>query len=236
MALINRERIESPGDEFESKTAQEILEWALKEFHPNISLASSFGAEDVALIDMMSRICPGARVFAIDTGYLFPGTHDVIRIIKETYPINLEVYSSEVSIEEMEKDYGRELFNFDPDLCCDIRKIQPLKNALLNLNAWITGLRRDQAPTRAYTKKVEVDKKFGLVKINPIADWTSQQVWSYIRANKVPYNILHDRDYPSIGCAPCTRPIQPGEDPRSGRWSGKGKTECGLHPADTIKK
>lgn len=236
MASIDRERIESLGDEFEGKTAQEILEWALKEYHPNISLASSFGPEDVALIDMISRICPGARVFTIETGYLFAETHDVIRIIKETYPINLEVYSSKLSTEEMEKIYGRELYNFDPELCCQIRKVQPLKKALLNLDAWITGLRRDQAPTRAYTKKVEVDKKFGLVKINPIADWTSQQVWSYIRANGVPYNILHDRDYPSIGCAPCTRPIRPGEDPRSGRWSGKGKTECGLHPADTIKK
>ena len=236
MTVVAKEEIEGIGVEFESKKAQEIVNWALEEYDPNIALSCSFGAEDVVLVDMIARIRPGSRVFTLDTDFLFPETHDVIKRIKEKYPIALEVYTSDMTIEEMEKKYGKELYSTDPDLCCQIRKLQPLQKALSGLTAWITGLRRDQAPTRANTKKVELDSKFGLVKINPLADWSSDQVWAYIRENKVPYNVLHDQNYPSIGCAPCTKPVKPGEDPRTGRWAGKGKTECGLHPADNPGK
>lgn len=231
MAKIDAAEIEKLGVEFEKKSPQEIIRFALDEYGNRISFASSFGAEDVAVIDMIAKIKTGARVFTLDTGYLFPETHDVIRRIKEKYNIKLETYAPSKSVAEFEKEYGK-LYDADPDKCCSIRKIEPLNRAISdNLDAWITGIRRDQAPTRANTKKVEVDKKFNLVKFNPIADWTSDQVWAYVRENNVPYNILHDRNYPSIGCFPCTRQVKLGEDPRAGRWAGKGKTECGLHPS-----
>lgn len=236
MAQIDVSKIERFGVEFEKKSPQEIIKWALDEYGNRISFASSFGTEDVVLIDMIAKIKPGARVFSLDTGYIFPETQKVIREIKTRYNIRLEVYSPQEGVGEFEKKYGK-LYESDPDKCCSIRKIEPLKKALSdNLDAWITGIRRDQAPTRANTKKVEVDKKFSLVKVNPIADWTSEQVWEYIRANNVPYNILHDQNFPSVGCAPCTKPVKLGEDPRSGRWAGKGKTECGLHPSGTEAK
>jgi phosphoadenosine phosphosulfate reductase len=232
MAKIDEVEIERLGVEFEKKTPQEIIRFALDKYGSRISLASSFGAEDVALIDMIAKIKPGVRVFTLETGYLFPETHDVIMRIKEKYDIRLETYAPSSTVEEFEGQFGK-LYETDPDKCCAIRKIEPLKRAIAdNLDAWITGIRRDQAPTRANTKKVEVDKKFNLVKFNPIADWTSEDVWAYIRENNVPYNVLHDKNYPSIGCAPCTKAVKPGEDPRAGRWAGKEKTECGLHPSE----
>ncbi|MEK6591091.1 MAG: phosphoadenylyl-sulfate reductase [Nitrospinota bacterium] len=228
--------IERLGVEFEKKTPQEIIHWAFNKYGNRISLASSFGAEDVALIDIVAKIKPGVRVFTLNTGYLFPETHDVMSRIKSRYNIKLETYEPFTPLEEFERGYGK-LYDTDPDKCCSLRKIEPLNRAIAdNLDAWITGIRRDQSPTRANTKKIEVDKKFNLVKFNPIADWTSEQVWRYIRDNDVPYNVLHDRDYPSIGCAPCTRPVKAGEDARSGRWAGKGKIECGLHPSGTETK
>ncbi|MBI3584064.1 MAG: phosphoadenylyl-sulfate reductase [Nitrospinae bacterium] len=231
MAKIDVTEIERLGVEFEKKSPQEIIRWALAEYGNRISFASSFGAEDVAIIDMIAKIKPGARVFTLETGYLFPETHNVIKRIKEKYNIKLETYAPSISVEEFEREYGK-LYEIDPDKCCAIRKIEPLNRAIAdNLDAWITGIRRDQSPTRANTKKVEVDKKFNLVKFNPIADWISEKVWAYIRENNVPYNVLHDRNYPSIGCAPCTNPVKPGEDPRAGRWAGKEKIECGLHPS-----
>ncbi len=137
--------------------------------------------------------------------------------------------SPKLTPEEQAASHGEELWKIDPNQCCNIRKVEPLTRILSQYDAWITGIRRDQAPTRANAKKVEYDHKFGLVKFNPIADWTSDDVWTYIRDNQVLYNPLHDRNYPSIGCEHCTRPVQPGEDPRAYRWSGTEKTECGLH-------
>ncbi len=230
MKKIDVAEIERLGLEFEKKTPQEIIRFALDKYGSRVSFASSFGAEDVAIIDMIAKIKPGARVFTLETGYLFQETHDVIRRIKEKYDIKLETYAPSTNVEEFERQYGK-LYETDPDKCCAIRKIEPLNRAIAdNLDAWITGIRRDQSPTRANAKKVEVDKKFNLVKFNPIADWTSEDVWAYIKKNNVPYNILHDRNYPSIGCAPCTKAVKSGEDPRAGRWAGKEKTECGLHP------
>lgn len=229
MEKIDEAEIERLGLEFEKETPQKIIKFALDKYGSRVSFASSFGAEDVAIIDMIAKIKLGARVFTLETGYLFSETHDVIRRIKEKYNIKLEIYTPSTSMEEFERQYGK-LYETDPDKCCAIRKIEPLNRAMAdNLDAWITGIRRDQSPTRANTKKVEMDKKFNLVKFNPIADWTSEKVWDYIRKNNIPYNVLHDRNYPSIGCAPCTKPVKPGEDPRAGRWAGKEKTECGLH-------
>jgi phosphoadenosine phosphosulfate reductase len=211
--------------------APQLLRWGLSQFGSSLAVASSFGAEDVVLIDMASRIAK-FRVFTLDTDFLFPETYALIDDIEARYALEVERTRPELTPEAQAAQYGPALWASRPDACCQLRKVQPLKKKLADLSAWVTGVRRDQAPTRAHTRKLEWDAKFGLVKLNPLADWNWSQVWDYIRANNVPYNPLHDRDYPSIGCTYCTRPVQPGEDPRAGRWSGFAKTECGLHIKD----
>jgi len=213
----------------ESWKPERSLDWALKEFGASLAIASSFGAEDVVLIDMASRLDPKFRVFTLDTDFLFPETYELIGAIEKRYGIQVERTHSELTPSEQAAQYGEALWASQPDKCCQLRKVEPLKKKLASLRAWVTGVRRDQAPTRANTKKLEWDAKFGLVKVNPLADWNSEQVWQHIRAHNVPYNPLHDQNYPSIGCTYCTRPVQPGEDPRAGRWSGFNKIECGLH-------
>jgi len=213
----------------ENWNAEEIVRWGLGQFQPNIAIASSFGAEDVVLIDIAARLRPDFRVFTLDTDFLFPETYALIKQIEGQYGLKIERARSRYTPEEQAAAHGPALWSRQPDQCCNLRKVEPLTEKLCGLTAWITGIRRDQAPTRANAKKLEWDKKFGLVKLNPLADWTWDQVWEYIRANDVPYNPLHDQNYPSIGCTYCTRPVQPGEDQRAGRWSGFQKTECGLH-------
>ena len=222
---------------FEGKSAQEVLEWGLGKYHPKVSLASSFGAEDVVLIDMLYRINLKARVFTLDTLRLPKETHDLMARIREKYGTDFEVfYPDPTAVEEMVSKHGLDLFYesvANRKTCCGVRKVKPLGRALAELEAWITGLRRDQAVTRAVVPKVELDVAHGsIVKINPLADWTSEQVWDYIRDNDIPYNALHDKNYPSIGCEPCTRAVSPGDDPRAGRWwweRNGGEKECGLH-------
>jgi phosphoadenosine phosphosulfate reductase len=215
----------------EGWSAQQALSWGLSTFGESVALASSFGAEDVVLIDMASRLSK-FRVFTLDTDFLFPETYGLIDEIEARYGIEVERTRPELTPEAQAAQYGPTLWASRPDACCQLRKVEPLKKKLSGLAAWVTGVRRDQAPTRANTRKLEWDAKFGLAKLNPLADWDWLQVWDYIRANNVPYNPLHDRDYPSIGCTYCTRPVKPGEDPRAGRWSGFAKTECGLHIRD----
>ncbi len=229
MAVLEKDEILELSEKFESKTAEEVLAWALNKFDLKVALASSFGLEDVALIDMLCKIRPDAKVITLDTGYLFKEALELVETIRRKYSPNLETYRSQTSISEMERTHGERLFEKEPTLCCKIRKVEPLKKALSSLDAWITGIRRDQAPARANSKKIEFDDIFNLVKFNPLADWSIDEVWEYIEKNKVPYNVLHDKNYPSIGCEPCTKPVQAGEDPRKGRWAGKEKTECGLH-------
>ena len=221
---------------FESKTAQEVLQWAFKELHPHVALASSFGVEDVVMIDMMVKINPKARVFTLDTGRLPQETYDCMDKIREKYKITIEAYFPQAElVEKMVNEKGFNLFYHSIEnrkLCCGIRKVEPLGRALKGIKGWITGLRREQAVTRTGVAKVEIDSDHGSIyKINPIADWTRQQVWDYIKQNKVPYNALHDRGYPSIGCEPCTRAVKPGEDERAGRWwwERPEQKECGLH-------
>ncbi len=223
------EELKKTSDSFEGKSPQEVIRWALDNFHPHISLACSFGAEDVVLLDMLIKIRKDARIFYLDTGLLFKETYDVIERVKEKYGIQPEKYEAEITLEEMEEKYGPKLWETNPDECCRIRKVLPLEAALKDLKAWMTGIRREQSPTRANAPVVTWDNRFGLVKINPLVAWTYDDVWNYIKDNDVPYNVLHDQNYPSIGCQPCTKPVQPGEDPRAGRWAGKTKTECGLH-------
>jgi phosphoadenosine phosphosulfate reductase len=222
--------------ELESRSAQELLAWALREFHPRIALAASFGAEDVVLIDMLVQLDPRARVFTLDTGRLPAETYSLMEALRERYGLALEVFFPQAeAVEAMVREHGVNLFYASIEkrkLCCGVRKVDPLGRALGGLGAWITGLRREQAVTRAQVSKVEVDAEHGgLLKLNPLADWTWDQVWAYIRAHRVPYNALHDRGYPSIGCAPCTRAVAPDEDPRAGRWwwERPETKECGLH-------
>ena len=217
------------GLSFESSPPQEVLRWGIELFPGRITLACSFGAEDVALVDMIARLDPAVPVFYLDTDYLFPETFDVRDRIVKRYGIRPVAVRTSISLEQQSAQHGPDLFARRPDLCCQIRKVDPLKGHLRGYQAWVTGLRRDQAPSRANTALIEWDRLFGLVKLNPLARWTRDDLWAYIRANHVPYNTLHDRDYPSIGCLPCTRPVRPGEDPRAGRWANFTKEECGLH-------
>ncbi len=223
------EELKKISEKYEGKGPEDVLRWALGEFSPNITLACSFGAEDVVLVDMLVKIKPDANIFYLDTDVFFKETYDVRDRLIEKYHILPVKFSSPLSLEEQAEKYGDKLWEKDPSLCCKIRKIEPLTKALEDRDAWITGIRREQAPTRANTAIIEWDKKFKLVKINPIAGWKTKDVWDYITKNNVPYNVLHDKNYPSIGCEPCTRPVAEGEDPRAGRWAGFKKTECGLH-------
>jgi phosphoadenosine phosphosulfate reductase len=208
---------------------EQLLDWAFDTFGHSVAISSAFGAEGMVLIDMASRVRKNFRLFTLDTEFLFPETYALIDQVEQKYGIKIERVLPLSSPEEQEAAHGAALWQRNPDQCCNLRKIEPLRRKLSELQAWITSIRRDQTADRARAGKVEWDQKFGLVKINPLADWNSTQVWQYIREREVPYNVLHDLNYPSIGCTHCTRAVQPGEDPRAGRWSGLAKTECGLH-------
>ena len=218
------------NEAFRPKAAQELLVWAFSQFK-QIAFACSFGAEDVVIYDMLVRINPKARIFYLDTDLFFPETYELIERMKRRYRNEKYVIRCRpfLSLKEQESRYGKELWKRNPDLCCYLRKVLPLKHFLSKLEAWITGIRREQGPTRAKANLVEYDPKFGLIKINPLAYWSWQDVWNYIYHYKVPFNPLHQKGYPSIGCKPGTKPVKPGEDLRSGRWPGFDKTECGLH-------
>jgi len=227
----------------ENKSAEELLKWAFHEYE-RIALASSFGAEDVALIDIAVKINPKVVVFTLDTGRLYEETYEVMESIREKYNIKIKVYFPDAKeVEKLETEHGfysfRKSFEARRE-CCNIRKVEPLKQALQGLDAWITGLRREQAVTRKDLKKVEYDEANNLMKINPLADWSELQVWDYIKKNNLPYNKLYDKNFTSIGCAPCTRAIKDNEDIRAGRWwwETPEKKECGLHPnkINKIKK
>ncbi len=228
----------------ESWSPQRVLSFAFDTFGDRVAISSAFGAEGMALIDMASHVHQDFRLFTIDTEFLFPETYNLMERIEEKYGITIERVYSAVSPEEQARTQGEALWTRDPDLCCSLRKVEPLRRKLNELSAWITSIRRDQTSARSSAHKIEWDAKFGLLKINPIVDWTSKQVWRYIHDHDVPYNALHNQDYPSIGCTHCTRAVRPGEDPRAGRWPGFAKTECGLHliqpagpsPADGASK
>jgi len=213
----------------ESWSPESVLQWAFENFGDTVAISSAFGAEGMALIDMASRMRQNFRLFTVDTEFLFQETYNLMDRVEQRYDVAIERVYPMSSPEEQERSHGSALWQRDPDLCCNLRKVEPLRRKLGELRAWITSIRRDQTAARAGAGKIEWDKKFGLVKINPIADWSSRQVWQYIREHDVPYNVLHERDYPSIGCTHCTRAVLPGESPRAGRWSESPKTECGLH-------
>lgn len=229
MNLLEKEQFAAQGAErFEHASPEQLLDWAVGQI-PNITFACSFGAEDVVLVDMLMKIKPSVDMFYLDTDFHFKETYETKDLLEKRYGISFIQVKPLLTPEEQAEQYGAELWKQDPNQCCQLRKVEPLGRILSKYAAWITGIRRDQAPTRTNAKKVEYDYKFGLLKFNPLASWTSDDVWNYIREHNVIYNPLHDRDYPSIGCEYCTRPVKPGEDPRAGRWAGFDKTECGLH-------
>ena len=216
----------------ETWSAEEVLGWAFAKFRQECAIASAFGAEGMVLIDMASRLFPQFRLFTLDTEFLFPETYELMARVEMRYGVRVERVYSHLTPEEQEHKHGPALWSRDPDRCCHLRKIEPLKRKLAELQAWISAIRRDQTAARSTAKKVEWDDKFQIIKVNPLADWSGDKVWQYIRKHNVPYNPRHEHQYPSIGCTHCTRAVKPGEDPRAGRWSKFAKTECGLHYRD----
>ncbi|MCM3729938.1 phosphoadenylyl-sulfate reductase [Neobacillus cucumis] len=208
----------------------DVLKWAYQEYKDDIVYSCSFGAEGIVLIDLIYKVNKQARIIFLDTGLHFPETYELIEKVKERYPLlEIIMLKPKASLEDQAKWYGDELWKHNPNLCCHMRKVVPLKEALSNVSAWISGLRRDQSLTRRNTQYINKDEKFHKVKICPLIHWTWEDIMTYITLNNLPYNPLHDQGYPSIGCAPCTHPVTNTKDFRAGRWAGKTKTECGLH-------
>lgn len=212
------------------RSAEQVLEWATAHFGRQIVLTCSFGgASGMVLLDMVSRLGRGTPVVFLDTDLLFPETYALAEAAARRYGVKIERRHPAQTLAEQERLEGPQLYSHDPDRCCGIRKVAPLADALRPYRAWISGIRRDQSSTRAGTELVQWSARHNLVKINPLAYWTERDVWRYIQANNVPYNSLLDQGYPSLGCAPCTRPAGAEGDMRSGRWAGFAKTECGIH-------
>lgn len=225
------EQIAVAGRQLAAASPQDVLRWAAKQFHPRLLMATAFGAEGCCIIHMLAEIEPATKVINLETGYQFPETLELRERIKARYGIEVEYVYPELPVAEYEAEHGGPLHVHRPDQCCHDRKILPLRRALERLRpqAWISAIRQDQTADRAVAGVVQWDPKFQLVKVNPLLGWTKKDVWKFITDHDVPYNPLHDRDYPSIGCWPCTRAVGPGEDDRAGRWAGKVKKECGLH-------
>jgi phosphoadenosine phosphosulfate reductase len=219
------------AQELETSSAIEILTWA-SEYVPKLTFATGFGAEGCVIIDLIARAKLPIDLFTLDTGVLFPETSELWRRLEDKYNIEIRGVRPAQTIPEQALLHGPTLWERDSDRCCELRKIVPLRHELTKFDAWITAIRRDQTAQRAYARVVERDPKFGLIKVNPLVTWSHDRVWAHIYANDVPYNVLHERGFPSIGCQPCTAAVAAGEDPRSGRWKGKAKKECGLHVAD----
>lgn len=225
--------------ELEGEEPETAIAWALERFSPRIAISTAFQLDGVALVDMAYRIDPEIRVFSVDTGRLPQETHDLVEALRERYPgLDLTLLSPDAGqVQRLVAAYGPNLFRRDVSLrllCCQVRKVLPLLGHLAGLDAWITGLRRDQWATRTNIRKVEIDHDHGaIVKLNPLAEWSEEDVWDYVRENDVPYNALYDRGYSSIGCAPCTRATRPGEPARAGRWwwEENAPKECGIHCA-----
>jgi phosphoadenosine phosphosulfate reductase len=222
---------------FEGEEPETVLEWAIERFSPRIGVSTAFQIDGVAIIDMAYRIDPEIRIFTVDTGRLPAETHELIAQLRDRYPgLSLDVLKpTEEHVHRMVERKGLDLFRESVEnrlLCCNVRKVRPLTRHLATLDAWITGLRRDQWATRTNIRKIEIDHDHGaIVKLNPLAEWTKDEVWDYVRENDVPYHPLYDQGYTSIGCAPCTRAIRPGETDRAGRWwwETNAPKECGIH-------
>ncbi|MGD9697002.1 MAG: phosphoadenylyl-sulfate reductase [Thermoleophilia bacterium] len=227
--LPSRSDVQELAAELESYSAEEVLRWAVDRFSGSIVLTCSWQRQSSVLVDMLWRIGAEVRIVELDTGLLFPETHATRDRLVERYGITVERIEPLQTVEQQAESEGPALWARDPDRCCALRKVEPMERAIAGMDAWITGIRRAQSPTRASAGKVELDARRGLMKVQPLADWSDEDVVGYLYANDIPYNGLHDEGYPSIGCVPCTRAVRPGDDPRSGRWADSSKTECGLH-------
>jgi len=221
--------IERETERLEATTPEEILEWATERFAPRFTMATAFGPEGMVLIHMLAEIAPDTPIFNLDTGYQFKETLELREQVKRRYGIAVEMKRPATTVEEYERQHGGAVYRSNPDQCCFDRKVKVLHEAVAGMHAWASAIRRDQSLDRAKAPIVGWDKKFSLVKVSPLANWTKQQVWGFITKHDIPYNPLHDQGYTSIGCWPCTRAVLLGEDERAGRWSGTAKTECGLH-------
>jgi phosphoadenosine phosphosulfate reductase len=233
--MTNQENASQINQLLSGKSAVEVLTWFLKEFDGKVAFSTSLGAEDQVITQMIAAIDKSAHLFTLDTGRLFPETYDLIDLTAKKYGLTIRVMFPDSSkVEKMVNEKGINLFYESIEnrkLCCNLRKIEPLKRAFTGLDAWICGLRHEQSVTRKDVQMVEWDEANGLIKVNPLINWSESQVWDYIKINHIPYNKLHDHGFPSIGCQPCTRAILPGEDVRAGRWwwENPETRECGLH-------
>jgi phosphoadenosine phosphosulfate reductase len=212
----------------EDRTASQAMEWMFENFGSDHYIACSFQKTSTVTAHMASVINPDARFFYLDTEVLFPESYETRDRLAESLGISFDRYHN-LTLEEQAAEYGDELWKRDPDACCGIRKVEPMRRALSSVDCWVAGVRRGDSSARAKTPKFAWDKKFDLWKLNPLADWTERDVWNYIREHQLPYNPLHDHGYPSIGCTHCTQPVGPGGSPRDGRWAGAAKTECGIN-------
>lgn len=212
------------------KDSLDVLKWAYREYGDDIIYACSFGAEGIVLIDLISKVNKHAKIIFLDTDLHFKETYELIEKVKSKYPsLQIELIKPSLTLKEQANIYGERLWERNPDQCCNLRKIEPLRAQLNRVSAWISGLRREQSPTRQKTNYINKDDKFRSIKICPLIYWTWEEIWMYIRLHQLPYNPLHDRGYPSIGCEMCTAPAANPNDFRSGRWVNTKKTECGLH-------
>ena len=226
---ITLTELEAAGRDLEHASTLEALFWTTDKFAPRVTFGTGFGAEGCVVIDLIGRHRLPIDIFTLDTGLLFPETYELWRRLEDRYGLTIRGVKPELSVTAQAAHHGDQLWNRDPDHCCKLRKVLPLKTELGNVDAWITAIRRDQTPQRANALVVEWDKKFEIAKINPLVRWTKTDIWSHLRTHNVPFNPLHDLGYPSIGCMPCTSRVEPGENERAGRWRGAAKTECGLH-------
>jgi len=227
--------IAARSQELEHATPEEILRWATSRFAPRFTMATAFGPEGMVLIHMLAEIAPQTPIFNLDTGYQFAETLALREQVKERYGIAVEMRRPDLTVEQYEAQHGGPVYKSNPDQCCADRKLSVLKRSVVGMHAWASAIRRDQSSDRAQAPIVGWDKKFQLVKVSPLANWSKKDVWKLITSQDIPYNPLHDQGYPSIGCWPCTRAVMFGEDERAGRWSGFQKTECGLHSVDDSK-
>jgi phosphoadenosine phosphosulfate reductase len=226
---LSSEDVARLAEHFEPLRAEELVEFAAERFGGAMVLTCSWQLGTSILVHMTREVAPQTRLVEIDTGLLFGETHDTRRRLVERYGLEVETLRPLQSVEEQAAAHGEALWGRDPDACCGLRKVEPLERAIRDAAGWLTGIRRDQTTQRAHAPKLVHDVRRGVVKVQPLVDWSERDCWRYVHRHGIPYNELHDRGFPSIGCTPCTRAAGSGEDARAGRWAGSGKTECGLH-------
>jgi phosphoadenosine phosphosulfate reductase len=230
---MNTAELQRINADFETAHPAAILSWAAETFGEKLAVVTSFQPTGIVTLHMLAEIAPHTAILTLDTDLLFPETYELTSELAQRFNLNLIRVRPEQTVAEQAAHYGEALWDQDPNLCCHLRKVVPLDRALMGYNAWVTGLRRDQSERRRSTAIVSWDKKHHKVKLCPFATWTEAMVWEYIETYQLPYNVLHDQNYPSIGCWPCTMPVAPDSiDRRAGRWANQGKSECGIHVGD----